>query len=251
MKQWLERPITKEYSYVFIDGMRVKIRDGYLKEQVVIFALGMDEELKTELLGYIVADTESEQAVRSLVIDLRKRGLKTPKLFISDESAGIEAALKLEYPHVLRQICAFHKMKNIQEHLEDKKNRKAILADASDIYEQSTSVRGALKMLKEFRRKWIRKEPEATKCFCARFEKTLRYFSFPKEHWKSLYTSNPIESFISQIRNWTRKFNYSEPKANLDLALFTYFYSKHGDLVLNMNSQAATDENGIPTLLVT
>ncbi|MBL7072878.1 MAG: transposase [Candidatus Omnitrophica bacterium] len=116
MEKWLKRPIEKKYPYVFIDGKEVKVHDTYLKKKVIIWAIGMDENSNLELLGYVVANSESEHAVRSLLIDLQKRGLTKPKLFISDDSKGIGAAINLEYAHVEHQICAFHKMKNIQHY---------------------------------------------------------------------------------------------------------------------------------------
>jgi transposase-like protein len=236
MIAWLERPITKTYPYVFIDGMGTKVFEGYLKDKVVMWALGMDENCHTDMLGFIVADTESEEAVRSLVIDLRKRGLQTPKLFISDQGGGIEAALMLEYPHVPHQWCAFHKMKNIPENLSNMKNRKEILADAAHIYATATSKKSAYALLRVFCNKWERRERNAVRLFAKNFDRTIIYFQYPQAHRKSIYTSNPVESFISRIRAWTNKFTYFDSKANLNLALFTYFYSKHGDTVLSMNS---------------
>ncbi len=250
MDEWLNRPIEKKYPYVFIDGKEVKVYDSYLKKKVIIWAIGMDKDLNAELLGYVVADSESEQAVRSLLIDLQKRGLARPKLFISDDSKSIVAAVKLEYPHVEHQICAFHKMKNIQQYLQNIENRKEILEDASNIYEKAGNEKTALLMLKEFRKKWYKKEREAVKHFCSGFEKTLRYLKYPKEHWKSIYTNNPAESFISVMSSWTRKFKYFEGKRNLDLAIFTYFYSKHGDLVLTMNSEEKEKAYEKPTLFI-
>lgn len=250
MEQWLSRPIKKSYPYVFIDGKTVKVYDGYLKKKVIIWAIGMDTDLNLELLGYVVANSESDHAVRSLLIDLQKRGMSKPKLFVSDDSKGIGAAINLEYPHVEHQICVFHKMKNIQQYLQSIENRKEILKDASNIYEKANNEKMALLMLKEFRKKWYQREREAVKHFCSGFEKTLRYLKYPKEHWKSIYTNNPAESFISMMSNWTRKFKYFEGKRNLDLAIFTFFFSKHGDLVLTMNSEEKEETYEKPTLFI-
>jgi putative transposase len=237
MDKWLNRPIEKKYQYVFIDGKGVKVYDSYLKDKVIIWAIGMDEDMKSELLGYVVANSESEHAVRSLLIDLQKRGLKKPKLFISDESKGICSAVGLEYPHVEHQICAFHKMQNIQKYLENMDNRKDILADASKIYSEAANETEALERLNDFKKKWKKKEPGAVKHFSRGFEKTLRYLKCPKDHRVSIYTNNPAESFISRMSDWTRKFKYFEGKRNLDLAIFTYFYSMFGEFVLDMNSE--------------
>ena len=231
LKQYLRRRLTKHYAYVFIDGMAIKIYDAYLKEKVIIFAMGMDKNRNKEILGWIIADTESEQAVRSLLIDLKNRGLEEPVLFISDESKGIISALKLEYPHTKRQLCAFHKVHNIQSNLKDTQNRKDIMREAMDIYKLSDSRKEAVKRFKLFRSHWKNKEYEAVRLFSRNFEDTLTYFEFPKNDWVSIYTSNPIEQMIGKIRGWTNKFNYFRGHGNLELALYTYILHKNGDLV--------------------
>jgi len=36
------------------------------------------------------------------------------------------------------------------------------------------------------------------------FEETLRYYHFPREHWRSLKTNNPMERIMREIRRRTR-----------------------------------------------
>lgn len=238
LKQYLRRKLTKSYAYVFIDGMGIKLYDAYLKEKVVIFAMGMDKDKNKEILGWIIADTETEQAVRSLLIDLKNRGLEEPDLFMTDESKGIISALKLEYPHTKRQLCAFHKVNNIQSNLKDIKNRKDIMREAMDIYKLSNSRKEAVKRFKLFRSHWKNKEYEAVRLFSRKFEDTLTYFDFPKEDWVSIYTTNPIEQLIGKIRDWTNKFNYFRGYANLELALYTYICHKNKGLVPNQEDSS-------------
>ncbi|MCD6459786.1 transposase [bacterium] len=80
--------------------------------------------------------------------------MKSPELVISDEAKGIASALKLEYPHSERQICTFHKVKNIQFHLNDSKNRKSIMKEATDIYEFSKNKTEAISKLNLFEKNW-------------------------------------------------------------------------------------------------
>ena len=195
----------------------------------------MNDKHHSELLGWIVADQEDEVAVRGLLIDLKFRGLRYPKLFISDESKGIISALNLEFPNIERQLCSFHKLKNIDLHLEDRKNRKGIMREAGDIYKLSKNRTEAVCRLKTLRKNWKKKEPEAVRLFCANFEYTVRYFDYPKHMWKSIRTSNPIEQFIGKMRGWTSKFNYFHGRANLDLAMFTYLCHKKQELVPDEN----------------
>jgi len=231
LKQYRECIITKNWNYVFIDGMAVKVYDAYLQDKIVIFALGMDNNKQTELLGWVVTDGEDETSVRSLLINLKNRGLKTPDLFISDGAKFIESAMKLEYPHTERQLCCFHKIKNIQTNLEDIKNRKYILREAGDIFEYSNTKKEALSRLNTFKTNWYKKEPEAVRLFVQDFEKTLKYFKFPQVMWRSIRTNNPLEQYIGKMRAWLSKFTYFYSNINLELAMFTHVCYKNKELV--------------------
>jgi len=231
LKEFRYRKISKKFKYIFLDGMSIKMLDVNFKEKIIIFAYGMDDNRKFELLGWVVADSEDEVSVRGLLIDLKNRGLCCPELFISDESKGIKSALKLEYPHVEHQLCCFHKVKNIQNNLKDIKNRKNILREAADIYNCSTNKTEAIKLFKKFEKNWKYIEPEAVRLFSRNFEYTLRYFDYPEHIWKSVRTSNPIEQFIGKLRCWFSRFNYFHGRANLDLAIFTYLCFKKDELV--------------------
>lgn len=230
LKKYHGRKIDKFWPYVFIDGMAIKFYDGLeLKERVVLIAMGMDSKGDKEILGWVTVRSEHETAVRSLLVYLKEKGLKTPNLFITDDAKGIIAALELEYPHVKRQLCAFHKVNNIDAHLEDKENRAAVMRQAGDIYKLSFSRREAIERFGIFIKDWKRLEPEAVRLFKQGFERTLTYFDFPKEDWKSIYTSNPIEQQIGKLRDWLSRFNYFRGQANLDLALYSYVHCKSGE----------------------
>lgn len=230
LKEYHARKIDKFWPYVFIDGMAIKFYDGLeLKERVVLIAMGMDHDKNMAILGWVTVRSEHETAVRSLLLYLKEKGLKTPDLFITDDSKGIIAALELEYPHTPRQLCAFHKINNIDAHLEDKQNRKAIMRQAGDIYKLSSSRREAIERFGVFIKDWKRLEPEAVRLFKQGFERTLTYFDFPKNDWKSIYTSNPIEQQIGKLRDWLSRFNYFRGQINLDLALYSYVHCKSGE----------------------
>jgi putative transposase len=230
LQAYLHRKIEKQWPYVFIDGMAVKVRDVYLKEKIVIFAYGMNDNHESEILGWVVADGEDEASVRGLLSDLKSRGLDSPRLFISDDAGGIRSALTIVYPHVTWQLCSFHKIKNIQDHLRKRVHRKAILREAGDIYELSHTRKEAERRFRLFLNNWRYKEPVAVRLFSHGFEHTLRYFEFPKHMWVSIKTNNPMEQYIAKIRDWTKRFKYFQGRANLNLALFTYVIYKSGRL---------------------
>jgi putative transposase len=247
LKRYRQRKIIKHYPYIFVDGMAVKVYDTYLKEKTAIFALGMDKKHKIELLGWVVSDSEDEASVRSLLIDLKNRGLEMPEMFTSDDSGGIRAALRLEYPHTPWQLCAFHKIKNINDHLADMNNRKHILRAAGDIYQLSETKTDAVKRFKTFKKTWYDKEPEAVRLFSRGFEHTLRYFDQPKDMWVSIRTNNIAEQFIGKLRSWLSKFNYFQGTTNLELTIYTYLCYKNRGLVPEFKNDINLQKN---TLLV-
>jgi transposase-like protein len=48
------------------------------------------------------------------------------------------------------------------------------------------------------------KLPEAAKVVREGVEATLRYMSFPREHWAKIRTTNPLERIMREIRRRTR-----------------------------------------------
>lgn len=52
-----------------------------------------------------------------------------------------------------------------------------------------------------------------------RIEETLYYYAFPREHWRSLRTNNPLERLLREVRRRTRAVGaFLERKSALMLA---------------------------------
>jgi putative transposase len=238
LRQYRTKKIDQFWPYVFIDGMEITLYDGLeLKKRTVLIALGMNHDKQKEILGWVTVRSEHETAVRSLLLHLKEKGLKSPDLFITDDSKGILAALKLEYPHVRRQLCVFHKIKNINDNLTDLSHRKEMTRQAGDIYQLSSSRREAIERFGAFLKDWRSLEPEAVRLFKQGFERTLTYFDFPKDDWKSIYTSNAIEQQIGKLRDWMRRYSYFRGQTNLDLALYSYIHMKSGEELPSTHTQ--------------
>ena len=61
----------------------------------------------------------------------------------------------------------------------------------------------------------------------------MTYLDFPEAHWSWIRTSNPVERFIEDVRDWTWRFGYFQGRGNLQIALFTYLCHKNPKLVPN------------------
>ena len=231
LQDWLNRPITKHWPYVFIDGMIVGVREAELQQWCVLWAFGMDEHHNTEILGFVVLKSESQEGCERLLNDLKRRNLQTPKLIISDDSKAIENAAAMIFPHTPQQGCMFHKVKAAGRHIKNSKNKKRFLRDASDVYMNAAGQRSLLQNLEAFKSKWRRKEPLAVRSFVTGFERTMTYLRFPKDHWRWIYTNNSMESLIDKVRDWTNRYGYFQGRGNLYIALFTFIQHKQKQLV--------------------
>ena len=241
LQTWLNRPITTAWPYLFLDGMVVKVKETYLTQWCVLWALGMDEKRNIEVLGFVVLKTESQEGTERLLRDLKGRGLKPPQLIISDDSKAIENAAAMVFPHTPQQGCIFHKVKAAGRYLKNTKNRKPFLRQARDIYTKAKTRRAAIQRLRNFNKRWKKKESKAVRSLQAGFDRTLPYFDFPKDHWTWIRTNNPSERFIREVRRWTTRFGYFQGRGNLYTALFTFLCHYNPKLVPNLYPNQSSD----------
>lgn len=95
---------------------RQRVLKTHLKACVLV-ALGLYPQSKRwGILGWEVANSESQAAWERLLLPLEARGLyreRGVELFIHDGGQGLMAALDLLYPHIPHQRCLFHKLRNL------------------------------------------------------------------------------------------------------------------------------------------
>lgn len=85
--------------------------------QQEIVALGLYSQTgRWGILGWHIADEESQEAWEALLLPLEERGLYRQRgleLFIHDGGKGLIAALNFFYPNIPHQRCTFHKLRNL------------------------------------------------------------------------------------------------------------------------------------------
>lgn len=83
----------------------------------VLVALGLYPQTERwGILGWDVADSESQEAWEALLLSLEARGVYRQQgleLLIHDGGKGLIAALNFIYPMIPHQRCAFHKLRNL------------------------------------------------------------------------------------------------------------------------------------------
>ena len=79
----------------------------------VVIATGITANGEREVLGVDVGDSEDEVFWRSFLRSLRSRGLGGVRLVISDQHAGLVAALRRSFQGASHQRCRVHFARNL------------------------------------------------------------------------------------------------------------------------------------------
>jgi transposase-like protein len=111
LEAWRNRRLeTAAYPYLFVDARYEKARvDGRVVSQGVLVASAVRElDGLREILAVEVADTESEATYQQLFRALKARGLKGVELVVSDEHAGLKAAVARHFQGASWQRCQVH-----------------------------------------------------------------------------------------------------------------------------------------------
>jgi putative transposase len=198
-QEWNKRSLEgKRYVYLWADGVHFNIR---LEEDrlCILVLMGATEDGRKELIAVMDGYRESEQSWRSLLLDVKARGLvNDPKLATGDGALGFWKALPQVYPSTREQRCWVHKTANVLDKLP-----KRLQPEAKDkihqIWMAPTKV-DADKAFDLFVATYEAKYPKATKCLSKDRDALLTFYDFPADHWIHLRTTNPIESTFATVR---------------------------------------------------
>jgi putative transposase len=197
---WNARSLTDEpIIRLILDGTIVRVRlDRKSTSISLLIALGVRQDGQKVLLAVKNMGGESEASWRSLLDDLVKRGLQTPKLVIVDGAPGLERALAALWPDVLLQRCTVHKHRNLLAHAPDRLHEE-LSADYNDMIYAGTKQEVEAKR-KAFIRKWRLKCPAVAASLEEAGDKLFTFTRFPKSQWRSLRTSNAIERLHEEFK---------------------------------------------------
>jgi len=78
------------------------------EKTAVLIIIGVTADGQKELLAMVEGYRESRESWRDVLRDLRRRGLKEVRLFISDGGLGLWGAVEDVYPQARHQLCWCH-----------------------------------------------------------------------------------------------------------------------------------------------
>jgi putative transposase len=199
LAQWKERSLAGlEVVYLWVDGVYVKA--GLEKEKAALLVTigGLSDGQKVVLAvepGY----RESTESWSGMLRDLKRRGMNSPRVVVGDGHLGIWGALSNVYPQAGEQRCWNHKIVNVLDKLPKKvqgeaKGRLQKIAYSQSLPEAEGNWDQFLKWCQEGHYQ------RAAETLERDWDRMVTFFSFPKEHWKHLRTTNPVESPFASLR---------------------------------------------------
>jgi len=195
---WKGRRLDQErYVYTWCDGVHLGAGPGD-ERRAILVVIGADPQGKKDLIALDEAMSESELSWQSVLDDLKKRGLPAPRLATADGTNGFWAALSAVYPQTAQQRCWVHKTRNVLDKVPERLKAE-VHRQLKEI--QASSSRGEAVTQIEALADWLATDyPKAAACVREDVDRMLAYFAFPRASWKSLRTTNPIESIFSSVR---------------------------------------------------
>jgi transposase-like protein len=201
---WRKRPIEGEYPYVYLDGIALRRSwGGEVKNVSVLVAIGVDKDGYRQILGVAEGAKEDKESWSTFLRYLKGRGLKKVELFISDKCLGLVESLGEFYPKALWQRCVVHFYRNVFTVVPRGKVKEvALMLKAIHAQEdREEAIKKASVVVKKLEGMKLGRASELLK---EGIEETLRYYHFPREHWRRIRTNNPLERVMKEIRRRTR-----------------------------------------------
>ncbi len=195
---WCARSLAdRDYVYVWADGIFLGAGPDD-ERRVLLVLIGADADGIKHFLALEEAMSESEQSWAELFEKLKDRGLRPPHLLIADGANGMWAAATKAFADTAQQRCWIHKNRNILDKVPETK-RDAVHAELREAMHAATESI-ARRRMESLARSLQADYPKAATCVRDDLDRQLAFYRFPQANWKSLRTTNPIESIFASVR---------------------------------------------------
>lgn len=203
IKEWQTRPLDNLYPILYLDAVRIKIRDnGHVINKAVYLAMGVNLDGIKEVLGMWTADTEGAKFWMMVLTELKNRGVQDIFIACIDGLKGFTEAIEGIFPNTEVQLCIVHMLRNSFKYV-SWKDRK-VVADALKPIYTAANATAAEKELERFREQWDKKFPTIGEMWQRNWSGIIPFLAYPDYIRKAIYTTNAIESLNHSLRKITK-----------------------------------------------
>jgi transposase-like protein len=258
VKEYHERRLWDRYRFLFFDGVVLKQRGAAkVQKKIILCVYGITWEGKKEMIDFLLATSESQNAWEGFLRDLYGRGLegKSCEMVTTDGGNGLRNALEVVYPRIPRQHCWAHKMRNVLDKVK-KADQEKVKKDLHRI-SHGKNRQSATQAYWSFCQKYRKVYPGAVKSLESEIDDLLSFYQVKlsaKERqgldarelqkaqmalWRKIRTTNLIERAFREVKRRTRPMGVFGNRNSMERILYAVFF--------HLNSKGQE----IPSLLFT
>lgn len=200
---WQNRPLDEFYPVIFLDAIRIKIRENHqVATRAAHIGIGVDMDKIKHVLGIRIDDNEGG-SLASVCAQLANRGIQDVLIVAVDGLKGLPEATEVTWPQAMVHTCVVHLIRAATRFVAYA-DRKAVLVALRKIY-TAPDEQVAKEELEAFARCELgKKYPSAVKTWEDAWERFTPFLQFAPAVRKVIYTTNAIESLNYQLRKVTK-----------------------------------------------
>lgn len=193
-----------EFPYVYLDATYLHVRNqtSQVTSMAVVVATGITANGDREILGCDVGDSEDETFWRGFLRSLKARGLAGVQLVISDQHAGLVAALRRSFQGAAHQRCRVHFARNLLG-LVPRSHTDMVAAVFRTIFAQpdADAVSASWDQVRDQLASMF---PKIGPLMDDAKAEVLAFTGFPRAHWQKVWSTNPLERINKEIKRRAR-----------------------------------------------
>jgi putative transposase len=191
------------YPYVWLDATYIKARlNGHVVSQAVVIAIGLNAQTGSrEVLGLDVGPSEDGAFWLAFLRGLVARGLTGVQLVVSDAHEGLKGAIAAVLHGAGWQRCRVHFVRNALA-LVPKAAAQLVAATIRTVFAQPEPEMAQVawhQVAEGFRSRY----PRLAALLDEAASDVLAYLSFPREHWRQIWSNNPLERVNREVKRRT------------------------------------------------
>jgi putative transposase len=202
VERFRTRRLEGPYPYAWLDATFVKVREGgRVISMAVVIAIGVRATGEREVLGLDVGPSEDGAFWLQFLRGLVARGLSGVQLVTSDAHQGLQGAIAAVLQGAGWQRCRVHFVRNALA-LVPKAAQQMVAATIRTVFVQPDAVTARetwRKVADGFRPRW----PRLAELLDEAEADVLAYLAFPSEHWRQIWSNNPLERLNKEVKRRT------------------------------------------------
>jgi transposase-like protein len=195
---WKRQDLSSfEVVYQWADGIYVKA--GLEKDKAALLVIiGALSNGRKVFLACESGYRESKESWSGVLRGLKNRGLRFGRLTIADGHLGIWSALGELHAEGKEQRCWNHKIRNVLDCFPQRLRAEA--AEQLKAIPYAETLVECERFRDAFIGRYRKNYSKATEKLLSDWDRMITFYSFPKEHWPHLRTTNVVESPFSSVR---------------------------------------------------